>query len=60
MTENIEIEVVYPYRDIKLKKDMTVGDKLAVSSKRLEELQEAEKKNNVQLVKVIKTDKKES
>ena len=58
MARVIEVEVINPYFDIKLNKDMNVGDRIKISSDRLREL-EAGKKNKIQLVKVVKIVKKE-
>ena len=55
----IEVEVMNPDFDIKLNKDMNVGDRIKISSDRLRELEEAGKKNKIQLVKVVKIVKKE-
>ena len=44
---------------MKLNKDMSVGDRIKVSADRLRELEEAGKKNKIQLVKVVKIVKKE-
>ena len=59
MARVIEIEVINPYSDMKLNKDMSVGDRIKVSADRLRELEEAGKKNKIQLVKVVKIVKKE-
>ena len=59
MARVIEVEVINPYFDIKLHKDMNVGDRIKISSDRLRELEEAGKKNKIQLVKVVKIVKKE-
>ena len=59
MERVIEVEVINPYFDIKLNKDMNVGDRIKISSDRLRELEEAGKKNKIQLVKVVKIVKKE-
>ena len=59
MARVIEVEVINPYSDIKLNKDMNVGDRIKISSDRLRELEEAGKKNKIQLVKVVKIIKKE-
>ena len=59
MARVIEIEVINPYSDIKLNKDMNIGDRIKVSVDRLRELEEAGKKNKIQLVKVVKIVKKE-
>ncbi len=59
MARIIEIEVVNPYSDMKLNKDMSIGDRIKVSADRLRELEEAGKKNKIQLVKVVKIVKKE-
>nr|DAI07405.1 MAG TPA: hypothetical protein [Bacteriophage sp.]DAX01476.1 MAG TPA: hypothetical protein [Bacteriophage sp.] len=59
MARVIEVEVINPYFDIKLNKDMNVGDRIKISSDRLRELEEAGKKNKIQLVKVVKIVKKE-
>jgi hypothetical protein len=59
MARVIEVEVINPYSDIKLNKDMNVGDRIKISSDRLRELEEAGKKNKIQLVKVVKIVKKE-
>jgi hypothetical protein len=59
MARVIELEVINPYSDIKLNKDMNVGDRIKISSDRLRELEEAGKKNKIQLVKVVKIVKKE-
>lgn len=59
MARVIEIEVINPYSDMKLNKDMSIGDRIKVSADRLRELEEAGKKNKVQLVKVVKIVKKE-
>lgn len=58
MARVIEIEVINPYSDMKLNKDMSVGDRIKVSADRLRELEEAGKKNKIQLVKVVKIVKK--
>lgn len=58
MARVIEVEVINPYFDIKLNKDMNVGDRIKISSDRLRELEEAGKKNKIQLVKVVKIVKK--
>ena len=59
MARVIEVEVINPYFDIKLNKDMNVRDRIKISSDRLRELEEAGKKNKIQLVKVVKIVKKE-
>lgn len=59
MARVIKIEVINPYSDMKLNKDMSVGDRIKVSADRLRELEEAGKKNKIQLVKVVKIVKKE-
>lgn len=59
MARVIEIEVINPYSDMKLNKNMSVGDRIKVSADRLRELEEAGKKNKIQLVKVVKIVKKE-
>lgn len=59
MARVIEVEVINPYSDIKLKRDMTIGDRIKVSPERLKEIEEAEKKNKIQLIKVVKIVKKE-
>lgn len=59
MARVIEVEVINPYFDIKLNKDMNVGDRIKISSDRLRELEEAGKKNKIQLVRVVKIVKKE-
>lgn len=59
MARVIEVEVINPYFDIKLNKDMNVGDRIKISSDRLRELEEAGKKNKIQLVKAVKIVKKE-
>ena len=59
MARVIEVEVINPYFDIKLNKDMNVGDRIKISSDRLRELEEAGKKNKIQLLKVVKIVKKE-
>lgn len=59
MARVIEVEVINPYFDIKLNKDMNVGDRIKIFSDRLRELEEAGKKNKIQLVKVVKIVKKE-
>lgn len=59
MARVIEVEVINPYSDIKLNKDMSIGDRIKISSDRLRELEEAGKKNKIQLVKVVKIVKKE-
>ena len=59
MARVIEVEVINPYSDIKLNKDMNVGERIKISSDRLRELEEAGKKNKIQLVKVVKIIKKE-
>lgn len=59
MARVIEIEVINPYSDMKLNKDMSIGDRIKVSADRLRELEEAGKKNKIQLVKVVKIVKKE-
>lgn len=59
MARVIEVEVINPYFDIKFNKDMNVGDRIKISSDRLRELEEAGKKNKIQLVKVVKIVKKE-
>ena len=59
MARVIEVEVINPYSDVKLNKDMSIGDRIKISSDRLRELEEAGKKNKIQLVKVVKIVKKE-
>lgn len=59
MARVIEVEVVNPYSDMKLNKDMSIGDRIKVSADRLRELEEAGKKNKIQLVKVVKIVKRE-
>lgn len=59
MARVIEVEVINPYFDIKLNKDMNVGDRIKISSDRLRELEETGNKNKIQLVKVVKIVKKE-
>jgi hypothetical protein len=59
MARVIEVEVINPYSDMKLNKDMSIGDRIKISSDRLRELEEAGKKNKIQLVKVVKIVKKE-
>lgn len=59
MARVVEVEVINPYSDVKLNKDMSIGDRIKISSDRLRELEEAGKKNKIQLVKVVKIVKKE-
>lgn len=59
MARVVEVEVINPYSDVKLNKDMSIGDRIKISSDRLRELEEAGKKNKIQLVRVVKIVKKE-
>lgn len=59
MARVIEVEVINPYYDVNLKRDMAIGDRMNVSPERLKEIEEAEKKNKIQLVSIVKIVKEE-